>query len=192
MTEQIVIEGKRFNQPEHDCQKDKNDGPCIGEGCRKSHFQEVCNVCGISYGQHSGHKCPVGNTTGHFSGRLSFLFFLSFFFDSFSRILFFELQMQISNQRNEVKRIPKNAKVKGKTFCLFEETQQNFQEKQFIHKTLLFQFFFKKGRTKRQYRKPSSLMWHKDWQTLQRQWCDLKKMFRNKKRRKEVNKEKSI
>ena len=62
--------------------KDEADGLCKGEGCKHTHFKEVCNVCGLSYGNHSGHYCPVGppgrkiyTILGNFE---SFVFFSSF------------------------------------------------------------------------------------------------------------------
>ena len=57
---QIEREGRFFDPPEEDDPKDSEDGPCQGKGCEHSHYKEICNVCGLSYGHHSGHHCPVG------------------------------------------------------------------------------------------------------------------------------------
>mmetsp|Transcript_15835 Transcript_15835/g.22025 ORF Transcript_15835/g.22025 Transcript_15835/m.22025 type:complete len:90 (-) Transcript_15835:36-305(-) len=57
---QIERNGRFYNPPEMDDPKDEADGLCKGEGCKHTHFKEVCNVCGLSYGNHSGHYCPVG------------------------------------------------------------------------------------------------------------------------------------
>mmetsp|Transcript_17461 Transcript_17461/g.24288 ORF Transcript_17461/g.24288 Transcript_17461/m.24288 type:complete len:125 (-) Transcript_17461:680-1054(-) len=70
--EKVCIDGKYFDPPEADCSPDEEDGEgvCYGSSkCPFSHFRVVCHVCGVAYGEHNGHDCPVGGTIGDFSDR---------------------------------------------------------------------------------------------------------------------------